>query len=270
MRAQRGPARRGRASRRDCRRPAGRCSCPARRPGCGCARRRQQEAAPVTKAFGSPVMDPIGREPAAFPEREIGPASPFMDGMSSSNSRSSRSRRRFGRIPMTRQRSLPLHRKEQVKAVPPEIDIELAGLHRPRRFGVGDEERLLIGRAGKADAAHFAHRAVRAIAARHPLCVDLARASVRGPECHLDVIGRLFEPDQFSVPRDRNVVPGQFGAENCSFSSCPSIRTNEYGLRSRPISPNGTRAVHQAVRPHVGAAATAPRASASSMTPIFA
>ena len=40
-RHRRGPARRARASTRGCRRPAGRCSCPARPPGCGCGRRRR-------------------------------------------------------------------------------------------------------------------------------------------------------------------------------------------------------------------------------------
>ena len=62
-----------------------------------------------------------------------------------------------------------------MEAVAPQIHVELVRLHRAGRLGVGDEERLLVGRARERNAAHLAHGAARAVASGHPRGGDVAR-----------------------------------------------------------------------------------------------
>jgi hypothetical protein len=74
---------------------------------------------------------------------------------------------------------LPAHRKEQVESFPPEVDIDFVRNHGPRHLRIGDVEHVLVGCAGKSDAAKLAHRAARAIAASHPRGGDFPAGTVR-------------------------------------------------------------------------------------------
>ena len=46
---------------------------------------------------------------------------------------------------------LAAHREEQVEARAPEIDVDLVRHHRAGHLDVGDEEDVLVGRAGEVD-----------------------------------------------------------------------------------------------------------------------
>jgi hypothetical protein len=84
----------------------------------------EQEAAPVAEALGGAVMDAVGREPAALPEGEAGPPP----------ARSTGTPRRTSVVALAQLLGqdadhapavLAAHRKEQVEAVAPQIDVEL-------------------------------------------------------------------------------------------------------------------------------------------------
>ncbi len=44
------------------------------------------------------------------------------------------------------------HRKQEVKAFAPQIDIDLVRRHRAGHLDIGDEEDVLVGRPGEIDA----------------------------------------------------------------------------------------------------------------------
>ena len=69
---------------------------------------------------------------------------------------------------------------------------------------IGDEEDVLVWRAGEVDVRQLAHRAVRAVAAADIGGGDGAAAAVRRLERRGDVIGMLREIDHLGVPLDRD------------------------------------------------------------------
>ncbi len=119
----------------------------------------EQETAAVAEVLGSAVRDAVGREPVAGLEAQI------RSGLLLDRGHHLLEREVISPAKTLWQNAnhspaiFAAHREEEMKPVLPEIDVELAGLHRAGRLGVGDEERMLIGRAGEFDAAQLAHRA---------------------------------------------------------------------------------------------------------------
>ena len=74
-----------------------------------------------------------------------------------------------------RQWSVAAHREEQVEPAAPQVDVDLVRHHGAGHLGVGDEEHVLVGRAGERDAGQLAHRAVRAVAAGDPRDASIFR-----------------------------------------------------------------------------------------------
>ncbi len=92
------------------------------------------------------------------------------------------------------------HREEKMEAALPEIDVDFVRHHRAGHLDVGDEEDVLVRRAGEGDRVELADRAVRTVAAGDPRGFDLARRSVGHLQRRGDAIGALLERDQLGVP----------------------------------------------------------------------
>ncbi len=128
------------------------------------------------------------------------PASFRSEGSSASKLRSSRARSVRRHDPDQPPVIRAAHREEEMKAVAPEVDVELVRHHRAGDDGVGDEEDVLVGRPGEVDPGQVAHRAVRAVAAGDPLCLDLPHRAVREFELRGYARGSLRQVDQLGVP----------------------------------------------------------------------
>src|SRR5256886_9681379 len=133
------------------------------------------------------------------------------------------------------------HREEQVKSFAPEIDVELVRHHRTRDSRIGDEENMLVGRALECDRAQLTHGAARAVAACDPRDRDLLDRAVRLLERRLDVTGILREADQLRAPLHGHALLAEGVAQQPFVIVLPRIRRKGYGLRSRPMSPNGSQ-----------------------------
>jgi hypothetical protein len=160
----------------------------------------QQEAAPGAKARRAAVMDTVRREPTACPERKARPglaAHVRHDGVEGEIVPAAQLRRQDpDDAPMV----LAVHGKEQVEAFLPQVDVELVLHHVADGDRVGDEEHVLVRRAGKRDAADLAHRAARPVAAREPGRRDRARRAVGLPQLRDHAIGVLLERGKLGVP----------------------------------------------------------------------
>ena len=141
------------------------------------------------KRCGAAVMDAVGREPCARLDRQPAPASSRSDGSTASNCTSSPVAQRLRQDADDAPMVLAAHREQQMKAVAPEIDVELVGDHRPGHLDIGDEEHMLVGRARESDAVELAHGAARAVAAADPGRADRLAAAVRQLERRGDAVG---------------------------------------------------------------------------------
>src|SRR6185436_16196088 len=97
---------------------------------CGVAK---EEAAPVAEALGGAVIDAVGGEPVARLEAQIGSGLLLDRGYDFLEGEVVALTKVLWENTDHAPAVLAAHRKEQMKAVLPEIDVELAGLHRPGR-----------------------------------------------------------------------------------------------------------------------------------------
>ena len=108
---------------------------------------------------------------------------------------------------------LAAHREQQVKPVAPEIDVDLVRHHRARHLDIGDEEHVLVRRAGKCDAVELAHGAARAVAAADPGRADRLAAAVGQLERRGDAVRLAARAPTSSVfhstdmPSSRSLSP---------------------------------------------------------------
>jgi hypothetical protein len=108
----------------------------------------------------------------------------------------------------------PAHGKQQMKALPPQVDVHFVRDHTPRRLRIGDEKHVLVGRARERNAVELAYGAVRAVASGDPCGNDLATCAVGAPQRRRDLVGLLCEADELGVPLHRYAQLAQLVAHN--------------------------------------------------------
>src|SRR5687768_12639420 len=98
---------------------------------------------------------------------------------------------------------LAAHRKQQMKSLAPEIDIDLFGSHAAGHFHVGHEKYVFVSSTGERDAAKFAHGAARAIASGNPGHAQGLTCSVGQLECCGHAARILVKANKLGIPSYR-------------------------------------------------------------------
>src|SRR5690349_16831363 len=101
-----------------------------------------------------------------------------------------------------------------MEAVLPQVHIDLVRNHTAGRFRIGDEEYMLVRRAGKCDIGQCAHRAVRAVASRYPASRYSGDRAVRTFECRSDLIAVLYKTGKCRAPLHGYIPVAQPLAKN--------------------------------------------------------
>ena len=164
----------------------------------------EQEAAAVAEARGASVMDAVGGKPGAGLERQSGSrlvAQGGNHGLEVHVVPVAQGRRQDADDPPV---ILPAHGEQQVKAILPQVDVDLVRNHAARHLRIGDEEHVLVGRARERDAVQLAHGAARSVASGDPGGEDLAGRTVGQLERCRDPVRLLLEADQLGVPLHRH------------------------------------------------------------------
>ena len=160
------------------------------------------------------MVDPVGREPEAFLKRE-GRSGLALDRRRDLFERdvvpaSQRGRQDADDPPVIG----AAHRKEEMEASAPEIDVDLSGHHGSGHHRVGDIEDVLIRRALELDAVQLPHRAAGAVAAGEPGEGRLPNLPVRMPDPGDHAIAFLRQCDELGPPLDiQPVSPQRFAEE---------------------------------------------------------
>src|SRR5213083_448238 len=217
----------------------------------------EQEATQVAELLRGPVMDAVDGEPAAFLEGQFGPRLPSYIGTQLRERDVVPPSQLLGEDADHPPAVLAAHREEQVKSVAPQVDVQLFRHHGPGRLGIGDEEHVLVRRAGKGDAGKLAYRAVPAVAARDIRGLDLAGGAIGLLERCDYATGFLGDAGELGVPLHRHAPVAQVVAHD------PLVvvlaQHQDKGKRADALPDVAQRDARRPLsfRPHIGAVAAA-------------
>src|SRR5439155_5799619 len=138
----------------------------------------EDKTAPVAETHGAAVMDAVSGEPQALLERQS--AARFLTQRWNHDLKPDvlLAAQPFGENSYEPPVILASHRKEEVETLAPQVNIDLVGDHASRHFRIGDEEHVLVRRAGERDATGLAYGAAGTVAARDPADSDRPAAAV--------------------------------------------------------------------------------------------